>query len=200
MLLCMSAQPLAFDRFDPLQGVEPNARLVEHHRIRVRARDSFRAELLQLFDSIDRHVARFRHDARLALEVFAAHLQHFLEEEDGAIAGGFIAHPRTAPMWALARQHAGLVAIGDALVLPDQVVDFAPAHGAVAGGHIREFANVPVPLRHEALAKAHPFAVGLPLGSKSEPPFAPPIGMPVTAFLKTRSKPRNLMILRYTAG
>ena len=36
----------------------------------------------------------------------------------------------------------------------------------------------------------------LPLGSKSEPPLAPPIGMPVSAFLKICSKPRNLMMPR----
>ena len=35
-----------------------------------------------------------------------------------------------------------------------------------------------------------------PFGSKSEPPFAPPIGSPVSAFLKICSKPRNLMMPR----
>jgi hypothetical protein len=39
-----------------------------------------------------------------------------------------------------------------------------------------------------------------PLGSKSEPPLPPPIGIPVRAFLKTCSKPRNLMMLRLTDG
>ena len=39
-----------------------------------------------------------------------------------------------------------------------------------------------------------------PLGSKSEPPLPPPIGMPVSAFLKICSKPRNLMIPRFTDG
>ncbi len=37
-------------------------------------------------------------------------------------------------------------------------------------------------------------------GSKSEPPLAPPIGIPVRAFLNTCSKPRNLMVPRYTDG
>ena len=36
----------------------------------------------------------------------------------------------------------------------------------------------------------------LPLGSKSEPPLPPPIGSPVSEFLKICSKPRNLMIPR----
>ncbi len=39
-----------------------------------------------------------------------------------------------------------------------------------------------------------------PLGSKSQPPFPPPIGKPVKAFLKICSKPKNLMILRSTEG
>ena len=34
----------------------------------------------------------------------------------------------------------------------------------------------------------------LPLGSKSEPPFPPPIGSPVREFLKICSKPRNFMM------
>ena len=40
----------------------------------------------------------------------------------------------------------------------------------------------------------------LPLGSKSLPPLPPPMGMPVSAFLKICSKPRNLMMPRLTEG
>ena len=39
-----------------------------------------------------------------------------------------------------------------------------------------------------------------PLGSKSEPPLPPPIGSPVSEFLKICSNPRNLMIPRFTDG
>jgi hypothetical protein len=39
-----------------------------------------------------------------------------------------------------------------------------------------------------------------PLGSKSEPPLPPPMGMPVSAFLKICSKPRNFTIPRSTEG
>src|SRR5690625_7503904 len=39
-----------------------------------------------------------------------------------------------------------------------------------------------------------------PRGSKSAPPLPPPSGMPVSAFLNTCSKPRNLMMLRLTDG
>src|SRR5436305_1199370 len=38
----------------------------------------------------------------------------------------------------------------------------------------------------------------LPLGLKFAPPLAPPIGSPVSAFLKHCSKPRNLRMLWFT--
>jgi hypothetical protein len=40
----------------------------------------------------------------------------------------------------------------------------------------------------------------LPLGSKSQPPFPPPIISPVRAFLNVCSKPRNLRMERLTVG
>ena len=40
----------------------------------------------------------------------------------------------------------------------------------------------------------------LPLGSKSEPPFPPPIGSVVNEFLKTCSKAKNFKILAFTVG
>ena len=40
----------------------------------------------------------------------------------------------------------------------------------------------------------------LPLGSKSEPPLPPPIGSVVREFLKICSKPKNLIIPKFTEG
>ena len=40
----------------------------------------------------------------------------------------------------------------------------------------------------------------LPLGSKSEPPLPPPMGRPVSEFLKICSKPRNLRVERRDLG
>ena len=40
----------------------------------------------------------------------------------------------------------------------------------------------------------------LPLGLKSEPPLAPPMGSVVSEFLKTCSKARNFRMLRVTDG
>ena len=39
-----------------------------------------------------------------------------------------------------------------------------------------------------------------PFGSKSEPPFPPPIGRPVNEFLNICSNPKNLIILKLTDG
>ena len=39
-----------------------------------------------------------------------------------------------------------------------------------------------------------------PLGSKSDPPLPPPIGIPVRPFLNVCSKPRNLTMPRFTEG
>ena len=61
---------------------------------------------------------------------------------------------------ALAGEHAGLVAVGDALVLAEQVADLAPADADVAGGHVGVLADVPVELGHEGLAEAHDLRVG----------------------------------------
>jgi len=43
-------------------------------------------------------------------------------------------------------------------------------------------------------------ASDFPLGSKSEPPFAPPMGKVVRGFLKICTKPRNFMMLRFIDG
>ncbi len=40
----------------------------------------------------------------------------------------------------------------------------------------------------------------LPLGSKSDPPFPPPIGKVVKEFLNTCSKAKNFKILKFTEG
>ena len=127
--------------------------------------------------------------------------EHPLDEIDRAVSGRLRARARAAIGQALAGQHAGLVAVGQALVLAEHVADLAPADADVAGRHVGVFAEVAVQLGHERLAEAHDLAVASGRsGSKSEPPLPPPIGMPVSAFLKICSKPRNLMMPRLTDG
>ena len=94
----------------------------------------------------------------------AAGLEHLLGEEDGAVAGGLGAHQRAAPGEALAGEDAGLVAVGDALVLAEQVADLAAADADVAGGDVGVLADVAVQLGHEGLAEAHDLVVAAALG------------------------------------
>src|SRR5690606_35277483 len=75
------------------------------------------------------------------------------------VARRLLADERPAPMRALAGQHAGFVAVRDALELPEQVTDLPLADADVAGRHIRELAEMAVELRHEALAEAHHLVV-----------------------------------------
>ena len=65
---------------------------------------------------------------------------------------------------ALAGEDARFVAVGDALVLAEQVADLAPPDADVAGGHVGVLAEVAVQLGHEALAEPHDLGVGSALG------------------------------------
>src|SRR5690606_14163268 len=67
-----------------------------------------------------------------------------------------------APRDALARQDARLEAVGDALVLAEQVAGLAAAHADVTGRAGAVLADVAERLGHERLAEAHDLAVGPP--------------------------------------
>ena len=70
----------------------------------------------------------------------------------------------------------------------------SPAGTAVSGPMWRHSSTM------KAWQKRITSASDLPLGLKSEPPFAPPIGSVVSAFLKICSKPRNFRIEGLTEG
>ena len=153
-----------FDLLDLLEQVEVDAVRVVHHAVAVGARDDPGAELMGLLDGVQGHVARARDQSGHAVQVAAARPQHLAQEERRAVPGGLGAHPRPAPLDALAGQHAGLVAVGDPLVLTEQVADLAGADADVAGRHVRVLADVTVELGHEALAEAHDLLVRASLG------------------------------------
>ena len=113
---------------------------------------------------MDGDIARSGHHADLARQRIAAGLEHLFGEEHQAVARGLAAHQRAPPVRTLAGEHAGLVAIGDALVLPEQIADFARADADVTGRHVGELADVAIQLGHEALAEAHHFTIRLALG------------------------------------
>jgi hypothetical protein len=98
------------------------------------------------------------------------------------------------PQEALAGEHAGLVAVGDALVLAEQVADLAGADADVTGRHVGVLADVAVELGHERLAEAHDLGLGAALRVEVGAALAAADRQPVRAFLKICSKPRNLMI------
>ena len=149
---------------DLLHQGEVDAVLVDHVAVGVRAGDDLAAEGQDLFHRVDGDVAGAGDDDPLALEIRAPRLEHALDEVGGAVAGRLLPRPRAAVGQALAGQHAGLVAVGDALVLTEHVADLAPADADVAGRHIGVFAEMPVQLRHERLAEAHDLGVGAAAG------------------------------------
>ncbi len=155
------AAALAF--LDLLDERKIDAGLVDDIAVRVRAGDDMAAELDHLLHGVDGDVARAGHDHALALEILAAGLQHALDEIDRAVAGRLGAHLRAAPGEALAGEHAGLVAVGDALVLAEHEADLALANADVAGRHVGVFAEMTRQLGHERLAEAHDLALRTPL-------------------------------------
>ena len=86
--------------------------------------------------------------------------------------------------------------MGAALVLAEQEADLAGADTDVARGDVGVLADVAVELGHEGLTEAHDLAVVAALGVEVGAALAPPMGMPVSAFLKICSKPRNLTMPR----
>src|SRR5574337_510710 len=160
---CVVADAPALDLLQLLDQLEVQALRMVDHAVRVRAGDDARAQRLQLLDRVDRDVARSRDDAGLALDRSAARREHLLGEEDRTVAGGLLANQRAAPLRALAGDHSRLVAVGDALVLPEEVADLARADADVAGRNVGELAQVSVELGHEALAEAHHLGVAAAL-------------------------------------
>jgi hypothetical protein len=119
---------------------------------------------VHLLDAVDGHVARPRDHDPPPVEGLAAGLEHLVGEEGRAVAGRLGAHQRAAPAQALAGEHPGLVAVGDPLVLAEQVADLAAADADVAGRHVGVLPQVAVELGHERLAEPHDLGVGAALG------------------------------------
>src|SRR5690606_21882466 len=147
--------PSAFLQLDLLHQVQIDARLVVDHAIRVGAGHNVSAQRLNLLHREDRHVPRTRDEAALPLQRVAPDPQHLLHEDRGTVARRFGADGRTAPSESLPGDHPRLPAIGDPLVLAEEVADLARAHPDVARGDVRVLAEVTVQFRHEALTEAH---------------------------------------------
>src|SRR5699024_6135647 len=149
----------ALDLLDLLQQLEVDPGLVHDVAGGVRGGDRDAAELAHLLDRIERHVARAGDDDAAAVHGGAAGLEHLVGEDRRTVAGGLLPHERAAPVQALAGEHAGLVPVGEALVLAEEVADLTRTHADVAGGDVGVLAHVAVQLGHEGLAEAHDLAV-----------------------------------------
>src|SRR5690606_39145657 len=154
----------ALDLLQTLDGGELDAVWIVNDAVGIRTGDDFRAQLMQLLDRVDRHVPGAGYDAGLAFDRFTARLEHFLDEVHDPVTGRLTPHERSAPARALAGEHAGFVAIRHALVLAEQIADFAFTDAYVARRHVGEFPEMAMQLRHEALAEVHHLIVAAALG------------------------------------
>lgn len=125
--------------------------------------------------------------------------EHFVEEVCCAEARCLGTNERTAVAETFSREDAVLVCADDFLILTEQIADFASADTHISCRNVHIGTDVTIKLGHERLAKRMISESLLPVGSKSEPPFAPPMGREVREFLKVCSKPRNFMASRLTS-
>src|SRR5690606_22472655 len=189
--LGVGGDALAAGQFDVLEQLEGAALLVDDVAARVGAGDDGAAELVDLLDGVDRHVPRSRDHDALAVEGLPPGLEDLVGEEHRAVAGGLGADLRAAPAEAFAGQDAGLVAVGDPLVLAEQVADLAPADAGVTGRDVGVLADVPVQLGHERLAEPHDLALGTALGVEVGAAFAAADGQPGERVLEYLLEPEE---------
>ena len=147
---------------DVLEHLLRNATLAEDRARAVGKGENLRSELHEFFGREARDIARTGNDAALALKGLAALGEHVLREVDVAVAGRLGTDQRTAEGEGLARENAREF-VREALVLAEEISDFAAADVHVAGGDVGIGADVAEELGHEALAEAHHLGVAAAL-------------------------------------
>ena len=170
-------------------GIFSDATAVEvlqfHHVVEFFARDAFRivdvaigvgegdrycAQLDKFFGSVLCHISRTGDADTFALDIDIACLEHFKQEVDIAVAGGFRANERPAECRAFAGERAGVFAC-QFLVHAVEIAHFASAHAYVAGRYIRVGSDIAPKFGHESLAEAHHLGVRLAAGREIRTPF-----------------------------
>ena len=134
---------------------------VDYRAVGVGHRKGFGAELHELFNGVLGDVAGTGDENIFALKGIALGGEHFLREIDVAVARGF--GEAAAPFETLAGQDA-VVGVFAALVLAEEVSDFAAAHADVARGNVGVGTDVAVEFAHERIAEIADFVVALALG------------------------------------
>src|SRR5690606_41802103 len=105
--------------------IQIQASFIRDISARIRARDHFAAELLDLLDRVNRDVARSGNHDPLAFETAGSRGEHPLDEIHGAVAGCLGPGARAAIDQALPGENTGLVTIGEPLVLAEEITNFA---------------------------------------------------------------------------
>ena len=132
-------------------------------------------------------------DHGLALEAVVAHaLQGLSGKVAQAVAGSLGTSQRTTKGQALAGEHAALEAVGQALVLAEQIANLTAADTDITGRAVHELADVAVQLGHKALAEAHDFHVALAVGVKVRAALAAAHGQGGEAVLEGLLKAQEL--------
>src|SRR5699024_8273078 len=127
--------PPTLNDLDLVEQFDIESLLVDHVALRIGTRHDDAPEFGDLPDRVHRHVARTG-DHNLPPVEPAALGQHLVDEVRGAVTGGLGTHLGAAPQQPLAGEHAGLVPVGDALVLPEQITDLTLPDPDVAGWDI----------------------------------------------------------------
>ena len=151
---------------DFLHSVQVNAVLVVHIAVGVGAGHDLGAEGLGLFDGIGGHVAGAGDYQHLVLQVDALGIQHILHEVEEAIARSLGTSQAAPVIHALAGEDTCIIGIPDALVLAEEIANFAAAYADIACRYIHIRADMAVKLSHEALAEAHDLCIALAMGVK----------------------------------
>ena len=106
------------------------------------------------------HVAEARDSHRLALNIDAPGLKHFIDEVKSSEARGLGADERAAELQAFAGESACELA-RQLLVHAEHVAYLSAAHTYISGGYIHIGPHVTPEFEHEGLAEAHDFGVAL---------------------------------------
>ena len=129
------------------------------------------AKLLRFLDRVDRHVARAGHSDRLAFDILAVALKHFLCQIEQTVASRLGSCKGTAVGKTLTCQHA-LVQIADSLILSEHKTDLAAANADITRRHVGVRADMFAKFCHKALAERHHLSVGFSLRIKIGTAFA----------------------------
>ncbi len=120
------------------------------------------AKLLRFLDRVDRHVARAGHSDRLAFDILAVALKHFLCQIKQTIACCFRSCKRAAVSETFTCQHA-FIQVADSLILSEHKTDLAAANADITRRHVGVRADMSAKFCHKALAERHHLSVGFSL-------------------------------------